>query len=88
VGFRIEFRPSASRQLRTFPRNVQRRLLTAIDLLAENPRPPKCKALRGRLKSLYRVRTGDYRIVYQVHDRRLLICILTVAHRKNVYRTR
>ena len=86
MTWRIEFRPAARRQLTRLPRNAQRRIAAAIDLLAETPRPPKCKALAGSLKGLYRVRTGDYRIVYQIQDEKLVICVVVIAHRKDVYR--
>ena len=56
----------------------------AIELLSENPRPPACIALKGE-DSVYRVRVGDYRIIYEVRDQLLLIQVVTVGHRREVY---
>ena len=81
--YRIEFRPAAVRALRNLDRQAQERLRAAIALLAADPRPPGARALRGRPG--YRVRVGDYRILYVVEDDVLLIVIVTVGHRREVY---
>ena len=65
-------------------RNLYRRLRAAVDSLALNPRPPGCKKLRGRLG--YRVRVGDYRIIYRVLDDRLIITVIAIGDRKDIYR--
>jgi mRNA interferase RelE/StbE len=59
--------------------------LAAIGALAESPRPPGCVRLQGP-DGFYRVRIGDYRIVYLIEDRVLLVCVIRIAHRKDVYR--
>jgi mRNA interferase RelE/StbE len=56
-----------------------------IDLLADDPRPPACKAMAGQPFGTYRVRTGDYRIVYEVHDDRLVVLVIRIGHRRKVY---
>jgi mRNA interferase RelE/StbE len=53
--------------------------------LAANPRPPICKALNG-LENTYRIRISDYRIVYKIEDQRLLVLVLQIGHRREVYR--
>jgi mRNA interferase RelE/StbE len=67
------------------PRSIQIRLVRAVYALADDPRPAGCKKLVGD-KNLWRVRVGDYRILYEIHDKRLLVLVVRVAHRKDVYR--
>lgn len=61
------------------------RLRVAIDGLAENPRPPGCVKLQGG-DELFRVRVGDYRIVYQIQDAVLVVLVVQVGHRREIYR--
>lgn len=75
----------AVRALASLPRSEQQRVRAAIDLLAENPRPPGCRPLKGE-PGVYRVRVGDYRILYEVFDQRLVVHVVRVAHRRDVYR--
>lgn len=82
--YRIEVRPAALRALRKLDRDVRPRIEGAIALLAEDPRPPASRPLRGRPG--YRVRVGDYRIIYTVEDEVLLIVVVTLGHRRDVYR--
>lgn len=81
--YRIELRPAAVRALRKIDRQDARRIQGAIALLAQDPRPPGAKALRGR--PALRVRVGDHRIVYAVHDDVLLVVVVTLGHRRDVY---
>ena len=74
----------AVKAIARLPRKEQLRVRAAIDLLSENPRPPGCVALSGE-DSTYRVRVGDYRILYEVIDRRLVIQVVRVGHRRDVY---
>jgi mRNA interferase RelE/StbE len=85
MKYRIEFSPTAERQFKKLPKEVQARLKHRIDILAENPFPRGVKKLSAE-EDLYRLRIGDYRIVYQVQGKALLILILKLGHRKNVYR--
>jgi mRNA interferase RelE/StbE len=78
--------PSALRALQSFPRNVRERIYEKIDSLAENPRPPGIKALQGSQKGYLRLRVGDYRILYRIEDDRLLVVVVTIGHRREVYR--
>ena len=66
-------------------RRDQQRIRAAIELLAENPRPPACVAMVGE-QDVYRVRVGDYRIVYEVVDDVLVILVVRIGHRREVYR--
>lgn len=83
MTYRIELRPAAVRALKKLDPPVHRRMQGAIALLAKDPRPPGARALRGRPG--FRVRVGDYRIVYTVHDDVLLVVVITVGHRRDVY---
>jgi len=81
--YRIEFRPAAVRALRKLDPQVRRRVQGAIALLAQDPRPPGARALQGRPG--LRVRVGDYRIIYTVEDDVLLVVVVRLLHRRDVY---
>jgi mRNA interferase RelE/StbE len=81
--YRIEVRPAAVRSLRKLDPSVRHRLQGAIALLAQDPRPPAARALQGRQG--LRVRVGDYRILYTVADDVLLVVVVTIGHRRDVY---
>lgn len=81
--YRIELRPAAVRALRKIDPEVRDRVRGAIALLAEDPRPPGARALRGRPG--LRVRVGHYRILYTVEDDVLLVVVVTLGHRRDVY---
>lgn len=76
--------PPAARQIRKFDPDVRRRLQAALELLAVEPRPPAATRLVGGAGE-WRVRTGDYRIVYEIHDDQLLVLVLRMGHRREVY---
>jgi len=82
-AYRIELRPSAVRALRKLDPQVRRRVQGAIALLAQDPRPPGARALQGRPG--LRVRVGDYRIIYTVEDDVLLVVVVRLGHRRDVY---
>ena len=83
--YRVEIARTAIKAITALPRKEQQRVRAAIELLADTPRPPNCVALRGEAHA-YRVRVGDYRIVYEVFDDRLVIQVVRVGHRREVYR--
>lgn len=85
MSYRIEFTRPARRNFVNLPPDIQRRLDPAILNLAENPRPPGCLKLAGP-EAFYRIRVGDYRIVYQIQDAVLLVLVVRIAHRREVYR--
>jgi len=84
-GHQVQIARRAIKSIEALPRKEQQRVRAAIDLLAQTPRPPGCVALAGET-STYRVRVGDYRIVYEVHDAILLVQVVRVGHRREVYR--
>ena len=81
--YRIELRPAAVRALRKLDPQVRRRIQGAIALLAQDPHPPAARALQGRPG--IRVRVGDYRILYTVADDVLLVVVITLGHRREIY---
>lgn len=83
--FSIEFKPQAAKFISAQPRKIQRQLITHIEALALNPRPAHSKLLFAKEK-LYRIRSGDYRIIYQIQDKVLLVVIVKIGDRKNIYR--
>ncbi len=87
MTYRIEILPAAEREMARLDVDFRRRVDRKILSLASDPRPPGAKALSGPSGGL-RVRVGDWRIVYRVEDDRLLILVVRVGHRRDVYRTR
>ena len=85
MAYSIQFKPQALRQLEKLPRDVQKRLAAKIEALRDDPFPPGCKKMEA-LDDAWRIRAGDYRVVHRVHRGVLLILVLTVGHRKDVYR--
>lgn len=85
MAYTIQFKPLALRQLEKLPRDVQKKLAAKIETLRNDPFPPGFKKMAA-IPDAWRVRVGDYRIVYRVHQRALLILVLTVGNRKDVYR--
>ena len=84
---RVEVAPAAARQLRKLAPAGRRRAQAAIELLAGQPRPSGAKKFVGGAGE-WRVRTGDYRIVYEIHDDVLLVLVVAVGHRREIYRDR
>jgi len=87
VTYRVEVAPAAVRQLRKLDRVAQRRVQAAIELLATEPRPTGAKKLVGG-NGEWRVRTGEHRVVYEIHDNVLLILVVAVGHRREIYEHR
>ena len=85
MAYAVGFAPSAAREFRRLAREIQLRLRPHIDALASNPRPEGAKKLKGS-DDLWRIRVGVYRIVYETRDRTLVVLVVRVAHRREVYR--
>ncbi|MGA1838174.1 type II toxin-antitoxin system RelE/ParE family toxin [Herbiconiux sp. 11R-BC] len=85
--YRVEFSPAAARSVRKLDPVVRRRVLVVVGLLRDEPRPAAMKALVGRPGEL-RVRVGDFRIISEINEGRLLVLVLTVGHRRDVYRVK
>lgn len=83
--YRVEFAPAAVREFRSLSPDVQRRLRPRIDALAVEPRPREATALKGG-EGIFRLRIGDYRILYEVRRAVLLVLVIRIGHRREVYR--
>ncbi len=82
--YRITVKQSVSKDLRKLSKKDVNRILAAIQALAENPRPPQSKKLSGQER--YRLRQGSYRILYSIEDENLVVCVVKVGNRRDVYR--
>ncbi len=87
MTYEVRLAPAAVRQLRKLDPPGRRRVQAAIDLLAEDPRPPGARQLVGGAGE-WRVRTGDFRIIYDIRDGDLLVLVVKVGHRRDVYERR
>lgn len=87
MTYRITLAPRAARALRKLDSHAQRRVQAVIEILAEDPCPPGAKKLVGGAGE-WRVRSGDYRVVYEIDDGVLCILVLAVGHRRDIYRSR
>jgi len=76
----------AERDLKRLPVAFFHRVIAVIRALAQNPRPPGCRRLHGSGHDDYRIRVGDYRVVYEVDDTATLVRIMRVRHRREIYR--
>lgn len=83
--YALQFRPAALRQLRKLPKDALRRIRTATEDLRDEPRPEGAAKLAGT-HDLWRIRVGDYRVVYTIADDVLVVTVVRVGHRREVYR--
>ena len=83
--YAVELKPQAAKFIAAQPKKIQHQLIAHIEALAVNPRPAGSKLLYTQEK-LYRIRSGDYRIIYQIQDKKLLVVIIRVGDRKDIYR--
>lgn len=85
MSYAVRLAPAAVRQLRKLPPDARRRIQAAVELLAETPRPPGAKKLSGSSGD-WRVRTGDYRIIYEILDSQLIILVVAMGQRREIYK--
>ena len=83
MTYRIQVLPSAVRAIKKLPPGTKRRIQAVIELLADEPRPPAAKKLTARPE--WRVRTGDYRVLYRIQDDVLTVVVVDAGHRREVY---
>jgi len=83
-SYAVELKPSARKELDSLPDIFLHRIIKKLELLAVHPRPPGCKKLRG-YKDLWRIRVGDWRVVYIIDDAAKLVSVTRIAHRREVY---
>ena len=82
MPYEVRFTPAADRQISRLPKSIQPRIIARAD----NPRPRGAKRLTNAEQGTYRVRAGDYRIIYDIQDTMLLVLVVRVGHRRDVYR--
>ncbi len=85
VRYAVKFAASAVREFKSLERRMQRRIATRINELVRAPLPPDVKKLRGQ-PDHYRIRVGDYRVIYRIEAKRITIVVVKVGHRREVYR--
>ena len=85
--YHIFIKRSAVKELAKIPPSIRMRIKQAIDELCTKPRPDGCRKIRGS-ESAYRLRVGSYRVIYEVYDQNLMVVVVRIGHRKDVYRNR
>jgi mRNA interferase RelE/StbE len=85
ASYELAFKKSVAKDLRVFPKQDVKRIMQRIRSLADDPRPVGCEKLSGQER--YRVRQGAYRIIYEIEDDRLIVLVVKVGHRRDLYRS-
>jgi mRNA interferase RelE/StbE len=83
--YNVNISPAAEKQIKALPKREQTKIIKRVYKLADNPLPQGVKKLKG-VDSLYRIRQGDWRIVYTIEDKKLSILVVKVGHRREAYR--
>ena len=84
ASYRLVIKPSAAREIEALPKQNRRRIVAKIVSLSRDPRPPGCEKLSGH--DQYRLRQANYRILYEIRDLVLVVVVVKVGHRRDVYR--
>jgi mRNA interferase RelE/StbE len=84
ASYRLLIKPSAGKEIEALPKQDRRRIVAKIMSLSRDPRPPGCEKLSGH--DQYRLRQGNYRILYEIQDLGLVVVVIKVGHRRDVYR--
>mgnify|MGYP001555162008 FL=1 len=84
ANYKLEFKASVAKDLRSIPKKDVKRILNKIETLSENPRPIGSQKLSGQEK--YRIRQGVYRIIYEILDSKLIVSVVKVGHRREIYK--
>ena len=85
MSYTVQLAPAAKRQLRKLDRSIQERVVRRLEKLEKDPRPSGVEKMEGD-ESTYRIRMGEYRIVYEIQNKVLVVLVLKVGHRREVYR--
>ncbi len=85
MAHQIKIKRSAAKEIAALPKRDRRRVVSAIEALADDPRPEDARKLTN-IENAYRIRVGDYRVVYQIVDNILTVFIVCAGHRKDMYR--
>lgn len=85
ANYKIEITASAEKSLKKIPKKDLEKVVEAIQVLAISPFPSGCRKLKGE-EDVYRVRQGNYRIIYEIIDNKLIVLVLKIGHRKDIYK--
>tara|TARA_R110000868_G_scaffold32343_3_gene117640 strand:- start:40 stop:303 length:264 start_codon:yes stop_codon:yes gene_type:complete len=85
ANYKIEITSSAEKSLKRIPKKDIIKVIEAIQILAISPFPEGCRKLKGE-EDVYRVRQGNYRIIYEVVEKKLIVLVLKIGHRKDIYK--
>ncbi|OGF98269.1 MAG: hypothetical protein A2Z86_09670 [Candidatus Glassbacteria bacterium GWA2_58_10] len=85
MSHKVELTPKAEKYLKSMPKKFARQIIGKLELLGENPRPRGCKKIKAD-KERFRIHSGNYRIIYEVHDDILLVLVIRIDHRQGVYK--
>lgn len=83
MKYEIVVKPKAKKQLLELPKKARDKVRQGITALGDDPRPTGCKKLAGQ--DAYRIRVGDYRVIYEIEDKKLLVTVIKVGHRSDIY---
>ena len=83
--YKVELKRGPEKFIRKQSRKIQSQIISVLRKLGSNPRPSQAKKLIG-MEDLYRIRAGDYRIVYKIQNKKLIVIVVRIAHRKEVYK--
>ena len=83
--YAVEIEPVAWNVLMTMPDRIQEQILTAIEGLESQPRPQNAKRLTGKWRGFYRIRSGNYRVIYTIENERLVVVVIKIGDRRDVY---
>ena len=84
ASYKLLIKPTAGKEIEAVPKQDRRRIVAKITSLSRNPRPPGCEKLSGH--DQYRLRQGNYRILYEIQDLDLVVLVVKIGHRRDVYR--
>lgn len=84
MTYRVEISRRAAKAVTSLDKPLRRKILAAIDALSGNPRPVGCRKLAGQ--EAWRIRAGDYRVIYEIHDQVLLVLVVDIGHPREIYR--
>jgi mRNA interferase RelE/StbE len=83
--YQITIKKSAAKELEAIAPKEAKKIVSEIRSLADNPRPSGCKKLKGKIEELWRIRIGNYRVLYSIEDMVKVVDIKRVGHRKDIY---
>jgi mRNA interferase RelE/StbE len=87
MKYTVEISGRAKKSIKALPQKAKDAIGKKIDALADDPRPPGAEKMKGEFKGHYRIRAGDYRIIYTIEEQVLVVLVIRVGHRKDIYKS-